>query len=215
MADKYITKAELRIDPYNINHEKVDDKYLETLQDMTYDLINSVCNQSFEPEGTDSVPVIKKLDGSDKDTVFLPTRLLTLKKVYLYYGAGQAEAYEYEPENFVFRPKYISWVDYGLQHARVLVPEGIFPKGNQNIGISGIWGYAECPSPIKYVQGRLIEKIIEDKSFAQKFQKESIGDYSFELRRNLQANEEEITGDFELDRIIKQYRNWLYYGSQY
>ena len=214
MADKYITREELRIDPYNINHEKVDDKFLETLQDMTFELINDVlCQQSFEQEGSEGSEVEKAVDGTGKDTIFLPKRLVSLLKVRLYEATNTY--YDYSADNFVVKPKYLQWNTLGgsLDDPRVIRDYYTFPKGIANIGVFGIWGYASVPNDIKYLQGKLIQKIVEDKSFAQKFQQESIGDYSYSLRRNLQQKEEEITGDFELDRIIKYRRGWVKYGS--
>jgi len=211
MADKYITREELRIEPYEINHEKVDDKYLEMLQDLTYALVNSFCNQDFEQEGTESVPVEKKVNGTGKDTVFLPKRLITLTKVKVYYATN--DAYEYDPEYFIAKTKFVSWTSLTNLTARYVGYGETFPKGTANIGISGVWGWSDVPTAVKYLQGKLIQKIIDDKAFAQKFQSERVGDYQYEMRRNLQSGEEEITGDFELDRIIKQFRSWLSYGS--
>jgi len=210
MANTYITKEELRIDPYNIDHQEIDDKYLETLQEVTYSLVNKFCNQTFEMEGTEESPVSEKVNGTGKATIFLPKKLITLSSIRIYFDLTQYD--EYEAVNFVAKDKYIEWNVLTDVSARIIGQTTLFPKGTANVEVVGIWGWENVPEPIKYLQGKLIEKLIEDKSFAQKFEAERVGDYQYQIRRKTER-QEEITGDFELDLIIKQYRNWLAYGS--
>lgn len=207
MADKYITREELRIEPYEINHDDIDNKYLETLQDLTKRIIDNVCGQDFEQEGTDESPTEHQVNGIGRDTVFLDKRLITLKKVRIYYAIN--DYYEYEPENFLAKPKYVTWRTFDPISARIVVPVGVFPEGQANIGIIGIWGYPAYPEPIKYLQGRLIQKIIDDKTFAEKLASERIGDYQYQNKES----ELEIFGDAELDNIVLQYRSPLNYGT--
>ena len=208
--DKYITKAELRIDPYNINHEKVDNKYLEAMQQLTYSMVNNFCQTVFESEGTALVPVEYLSDGNEKPAVFVKRgkRLITLLKVRIY--QDETTYLEYDPTNFTWEPSYVEWKEFTDRTLRTIVPDGYFPEGRGNIGILGIWGWSAVPEPIKYLQGRLIQKLIEDKSFAEKFMSETAGDYSYGL--NPGGKEGFITGDFELDVIIKQYRRTVFYG---
>lgn len=213
MADKYITKAELRLPPYEILSDTADDKYLEVLQDLTKDMVEVLCGQSFEKEGSVSVPVEKKVDGTGKDTIFMPKRLLSLSKIKIYSDA--TTFLEYTPDNFDVQMKYISWAFYNDPQSRVSILNGgvLFPKAIANIGVVGVWGWNEVPNPIKYLQGRLIKKILEDDSFAEKYSAETIGDYSKALNAGgLGINERLFTGDRELDLIIKQYKGWMTYA---
>jgi len=207
MADKYITKEELRIEPYELNLDDVDNKYIETLQDLTKRIIDNVCGQDFDQEGTPEVPSERFINGTGRDTVFMDKRIVTLTQIKIYTAVNLS--YDYEPENFFVKPKYISWRTFDPISARIVVPVGIFPEGVANIGVVGIWGYTEIPEPIKYLQGRLIQKIIEDKTFAEKVKTEKIGDYSYENK----ASDLDIFGDAELDNIVLQYRSPLNYGT--
>lgn len=211
MADKYISRKSLRIEPYEISHEKVDDTYLEILQDLSYDIINKLCYQDFDQEGTDEAPVVKMIDGDGKDTIFLPKRLIKLIEVRDYTDFDEWDTYE--KELFLVKPKYIIWNQFGEVTARSLVGEpGIFTEGKGNIGIVGIWGWPVVPKPIQYLQGKMIKKMVDDKTFANKFSSESVGDYSYNLKPTGDRLQD-ITGDAEMDSIIRQYRNWTGYGA--
>lgn len=208
MTDKYITEKELRLPPYNISAEVVDKTYLGMLQDMTKDFIDRVCCQSFEQEGSEATPVEKILSGTNKDTIFLPRRLITLKKVKIY---TDLEAYdEYEPNLFLPAVKYISWKSlYGEYNSRIIgLEQENFPRGTGNVGIVGVWGWPAIPTPIKYLQGKMIAKIITDDSFAERFSSENVGDYS----ASVASDRYPVTGDRELDMIIRQYSNWVVYA---
>lgn len=209
MADKYITKKELRVEPYSISHDSVDDAFLERLQNLSYDLINALIGKSYEKEGTVEEPVEKKTDGDDKDTIFLPSRLITLTSIRLYYSL--TDYYEYGPEVFHVSPRgtYITWSQYAESPRVVLSYDGTFPKGKYNIGVRGVWGSPSYPERIKYLQGKIIQKIAVDKSFAAKFNSETIGDYSYTKADGVDS----ILGDEELDAIIRQEREPLLYGT--
>ena len=207
--DSYITREELRLEPYAIPKE-VDEKYLEVLQELTKEIVNSLCGQSFEPEGTVSVPVEYRADGTGKETVFMPIgkRLVSLSEVRIYTAFNAADTYT--PDNFQVEKRFLTWNSYG--DISVRLGGGMFDKGLANIGIVGVWGYAETPKGILYLQGKFIKKIIEDEEFAERFNSEKIGDYSSTLA--LRGDKEfAITGDKELDIIIRQYRNNLFYAT--
>jgi hypothetical protein len=211
--DKYITKDELRLAPHDIQESDCDDKVLEIFQQITYDLINNVCGKDFEMEGSVAagpIPALyveKKLSGTGKDTIFLPKKLITLEKIRIY--SSSTNYVEYLPENFEVKSKFISWSSFVpdvINPARFQVEN--FPEGSYNIGIFGIWGYEGYPEPIKYLQGRLIKKLVDDKAFANKFSSEKIGDYNYSLI----VEDDKIFGDVELDSIVRQYQDVIKYG---
>jgi hypothetical protein len=208
MSDKYITQAELRIEPYSIPESKVNKKYLEVLQDLTKELIDETCKQEFEQEGTPSAPVEKRLDGSDKSTLFVEKRLISLDKVRIYIADNSYT--DYTAGNFTISKWYIDWNIYSTSYvsARVAFQMDMFPRGIKNIGVFGVWGWESCPNPMKYVQAQLIKKVLSDKSMVQRFQSENIGDYSYAMK----AIADEIFGDPEIDLIIKQYTAWRVYA---
>ena len=206
MSEKYITVAELRNEPYAIPEADADKKYLETLIVLTKELVDNLCNQAFEPDGTTEAPVEEKISGTGKDTIFLPRRLIEMVNVRIY--SNTLNYIDYAPDNFHIAPsfKYITWNIYSTipESARFSVEN--FPKGQYNIGVRGVWGFAEAPEGIKYLQGKMITKIIDDEAFAEKFNSQKIGDYTSTVA--LRGDKEfAITGDKELDVLIKRYRN--------
>jgi len=209
MPNIYITQDELRVHPYNISQDDANTKYLEMLQDLTKKIIDNECQQSFDKEGADPNFVEYRVDGTGKDTVFIAPgkRLLTLSSVRVYVSTNSFN--EYTAPNFYTHDKYVSWNTYGATAGagRLFIEE--FPKGSRNIGIIGEWGYETPPEPIKYLQGKLIMKILQDGGLSQKYSAETIGDYNYTLKEA----EGEILGDPELDLIIKEYTNWSFYEA--
>ena len=206
MSEKYITIAELRNEPYGIAEADADKKYLNTLIDLTKELVDNLCNQVFEPAGTTLVPEEEKISGTGKDTIFLPRRLIEMTEVRIY--SNYLNYVSYSPDNFTVASsfKYISWNVYSdsFDSARFSIEN--FPVGSNNIGVLGVWGYATAPEGVKYLQGKMICKIIDDDAFAEKFNSQKIGDFSSTVA--LRGDKEfAITGDKELDVLIKRYRN--------
>lgn len=208
MSDIYITRNELRVSPYSIDRSICDDTFLEVLQDLTKDLIDKFCMQEFSAEGTSETYVEKKVDGTGKDTVFLPKKIVTLNKVRIYTGTNSYT--DYTSDNFEVKTKYISWKIFSEIYTSSRYRIESFCKGTSNIGIFGIWGWSTVPNPIKYLQGKMILKIIKDKAFAEKFSSSNVGDFSYTLNK---IEGYSPTGDYELDTIIRQYRDWFRYGT--
>jgi hypothetical protein len=210
MGNIYITRDELRNDPYKITLEMCDETHLEILQDITKDMIDNVCGQDFSLTGTALVPVERKHNGNGKDTIFLDKRLVSLNKVRAY--ESTSNYVEYAASNFVAKAKFISWNTFSdtFINLRVAFQAWIFYSGTANIGIFGTWGWATVPNAIKYLQGKLIKKMLEDGNFMEKYSNTSIGDFSGNLL--LHDNEENPFGDYELDAIVKQYRDVVQYG---
>jgi len=207
MADLYITQLELSQEPYNINE---DSSYIEILQDMTKTLIDNLCGQDFEQEGSVGSYVEKKVSGNDKETIFLPKRLITLEKVRIY--SSSTEYTDYLATEFTAKKKFITWDFYSTSATTLRLRVYSFPEGIYNIGVFGIWGWSAVPDPIKYLQGRLIQKLINDGSFSNKFESEKIGDYSYKLKTDSKGNK--ILGDDELDLIVDQYREAVTYAAK-
>jgi hypothetical protein len=213
MADKYITRAELRLEPYDIKHELVDEKYLETLQDITYEAINKFIGETFEFEGTEEVPVEVLADGLGAERVFLKRRILTLTSVRVYVSTNTY--YDYDADNFWAGKYNIEWKKFANE-TRLITGPSIFEKGIKNIGIFGIWGYESCPKDIKFAQGLMIKALIEDKSFAANFSNFSSGDFSYTLRKqnsDALGRDDSITGNAQIDLILKHNRRPIFYGT--
>jgi len=205
MLDKYITQAQLKKQPYNLSD--VNTTYLEYLQDMTKEFIDKVCGQAFEVEGVAPAYVEKRVDGTGRDTVFLDKRLITLYKVRVYSNSTNYQ--EYDASEFNAEKKFISWNIFSDFQDSLRFRVENFPEGKYNIGVLGIWGWTTTPKAIEYLQGRMIQKIVEDDTFAERFNSLSAGDYSETLAIR-GDNEFYITGDRELDLIIRKYRDAVF-----
>ena len=205
----YITEAELRLKPYSITKDDLDGEALTTFQDITKQLIDNLCLQDFDKEGTTEVYVEKRMDGRGKDTIFLSKRVVTLEKIRIY--SSTLNYVDYTADNFTVKTKFISWNVFATGTISARLNVEAFPKGTYNIGVFGIWGWETPPASIKYLQGRLIQKILEDGSYAEKYGNEKIGDLSQSLAEP--KGFAMSLGDKELDLIIRQYRSKITYGT--
>jgi hypothetical protein len=204
--EHYITVEELRKPPFNLSECLLDSVYAEVLLDLTQEFIDNICKQSFFQEGSTGHEIEKRVRGSGGVSCYLAKRLITLKEVRIWSNITQYIAYG--PENFQIGKRDLTWLTFSegdsVRMRAVIGSAGIFPESVGSISVIGIWGYAEVPTPIKYLQGRLIQKLVREKTLADKQGSESIGDYSYS-KLNLQNA---ITNDPELDLLIKRYQNW-------
>lgn len=197
MPDRYITREELRLAPYNLDEYDEDNKVMESLQDLTRELVDELCVQSFDADGTEGEPTEVKVDGTGHDTLWLPKRLASLDKIRVY---SSATAYtEYEATDFVAEAKYISWLSFVDPSLRLST--GYFPKGVRNIGVLGIWGFIEVPKPILYLQGRLIQRVVDTGELVKTKYTERMGDYTYTTKELTDY----ILDDPELEMIVQMY----------
>lgn len=200
--DLYLTRDELRNEPYNISTDEADDKFLEVLQEATKEFIDTECKQDFLQTGDNTTPVERKFDGKGGDIQFLNYRLITLKEVRVY--SSDTAYTKYSPSEFIATPTYIQWKQYGGSSRFGIA---VFEQGIANIGVVGIWGWTEPPKAIKFAQGKLILKQLKEGSLAQKQSSENIGDYSYTLAEVKNS----ITGDPEIDMLLKPFIRWSWY----
>lgn len=199
VGDVYISREQLKEPPFNLVGGDDDNKYLEFLQDMTKELIDGLCEKNFESDGTEQTPATRELNGSGHDTLLLGERLVSLDSVRLY---STETAYdEYQPTSFAVEERWLQWKDWGQPSGRLIGTPGTFPKGVANVAVLGIWGYAAAPKPIVYLQGRLIQRIMNDGEMLKSMQSEKMGDYSYTARELTSY----IINDEELDTIVQNY----------
>lgn len=202
----YITIGELRKPPFNLPESLLDNAYACVLLDLTQEFIDTTLKQDFFQEGSVGSEVEKWVRGSDTENLFLPKRLLSLKEVRIYTNADSYVAYT--PENFIVNKRDMTWKSWMIGESKrmtaILGSSGVFPSGAGSCSVVGVWGYAEVPAPIKYFQGRLIQKIVRENTMADKTGSESIGDYSYS-KVTMQMM---VTNDPELDMLIRRYQNW-------
>ena len=196
--EHYITLEELRRPPFNLGEPILDETLATFLLDMTREFIDAQCKQDFLKEGSTGSEVEKRISGTGLLIVFMPKRLVTLKEVKIY--ASETSFATYTGDNFLYHPRYVQWKELtSLPSPRLRVDS--FSVGIANVGVVGIWGYPTIPNPIKYLQGRMIQKIVKEGWMSEKNDSESVGDFS----RSPMMLEALVTGDSEIDMIIKRH----------
>lgn len=209
----YIKISELRASPYSIGEQEADDAYLSVLIGMTQNLIDRFSGRSFLQVGDAQNYVEKKYDGEGEGALFFKDRLISLSGVKIYYTDTSYNLYA--ATNFYAKPFVIKWNEFAPtdQNIRLTFQTEIFPNGINNIGIVGIWGFLDSSHEriaIKYLQGKMIKKIISNDSFSEKMISYSSGDFSGSL--NIDQLKGQITGDKELDLLIQTYRKKVSYA---
>lgn len=209
----YIKISELRGSPYSIGEQEADDAYLSVLIGMTQNLIDRFCGRSFLQVGDAQNYIEKKYDGGGEGSLFFKDRLVSLSGVKIYYTDTGYNLYV--ATNFFAKPFMIKWNEFAPtdQNIRLTFQAEIFPMGVNNIGIVGIWGFLDNSQErvaIKYLQGKMIRKIISNDSFSEKMINYSSGDFSGTL--NIDSTKGQITGDKEIDLLIQTYRKKVSYA---
>lgn len=213
LKTSYIELSELRDSPYSIGEQEAGDAYLTVLIGMTQNLIDRFCGRSFLQVGDAQNYVEKKYDGEGEGALFFKDRLISLSGVKIYYTDTSYNLYS--AANFFAKTFMLKWNEFAPtdQNIRLTFQTEIFPKGVNNIGIVGIWGFLDSSHEriaIKYLQGKMIRKIISNDSFSEKMISYSSGDFSGTL--NIDSTKGQITGDKEIDLLIQTYRKKVSYA---
>jgi len=81
--------------------------------------------------------------------------------------------------------------------------DGTFPKGTKNIKVTGTYGWASCPEPIKQAVIILCRYENDNTLYTaySDFDSERLGDYSY----SRSSDKQYLTGVLEADRLIKPY----------
>lgn len=184
-----------------ITEEEYSDEQLEKLIALSCNFIDDVTGQWFEPREK-----IIRLDGRAGQNLILPVFLPVIEFVkvggefiddYVLYNRIQDRAY----------PKI-------FRNAR-------WPKGIFNIEVSGTWGYVEedlsTPYDIKRAAMRIAlmnfpalndTEAQEENNLRGLLVSETTDGHSYSLSGNAVENlyESSITGDVEIDKILRRYR---------
>lgn len=145
--------------------------------DAATELIQGYCRRSF---GVESEPRAVSIDGSGHSTLFLPERLSELTAVTV---DGQA----------------VELVGVANYTTRLVRKDGVFPEGIQNVVLTGRWG-EPVPASIAKACARMVLAEIRPRLKKGIVASESIGKYSYQLRKT------QPTGDPEIDDLIRPHR---------
>ncbi len=158
-----------------ISEEDYSDEQLENLIAASCEFIDRVTGQWFELRGKSI-----RLDGRGGQNLVLP--------VFLFEAYSVSVNHE-DIDDYVL---YNRMEDRG--YPKIFRRAG-WPRGRMNINVSGLWGYVEEDgfTPPKRLRGLLVSETTDGHSYA----------LSNEAVSNLSS--EAITGDAEIDRILKSY----------
>lgn len=113
--------------------------------------IEGACRQSFTQEGKDDAPVVRKLDGTGSDVLYLPKRLVELVSIEVAGGVISADDVEVsEQRDRLSLPDPRSGTNWLLQafaEARGIDETRAFPSGPAAVEVSGVWGWADDEVP--------------------------------------------------------------------
>ena len=194
----YCTVDDLRAE--GVSEEQFDDAQLERLITTACEFIDRVTGQWFELRG-----MVIRLDGRGGKNLVLPVFLREVYRVkigvdeiddYVLYNRMEDRAY---PKIF----RCTGW-----------------PRGKLNIEVSGLWGYVEedgsTPPAIKRAAMKLAlynfpalsdSEAQEEKNLRGLLVSETTDGHSYTLSNGAVSSRssEAITGDAEIDRILKSY----------
>ena len=199
----YCTVEELRTE--GLDEEKYSNEALEKLIKLSCEYIDRITGQFFEPR-----ELTIRLDGRGGKNLVLP--LFLIDAWYIKVGNEFID-------DFVLYNR-ITPVDdrpYPKIYRNAKWPEGIM-----NIEISGTWGYVEVdkstPEPIKRISKKLVmygfpalndKEAQDEKNLQGLLISEMTDGHSYQLSDTAVANlfSNAITGDTEIDEILKYYTN--------
>lgn len=194
----YCTVEDIRAE--GISEEDYSDEQLEELISVSCNFIDNVTGQWFEPREK-----IIRLDGREGQNLVLPVFLF--KVDYVKIGLEDIDDYVV----------YNRMVD--RTYPKIFRNAG-WPKGRLNIKVSGIWGYVEedgtTPAAIKRAAMKLAlynfpalsdSEALEEKGLRGLLTSETTDGHSYSLSDSAvsDAYSGAITGDTEIDQILKSY----------
>ena len=187
----YCTIEDLREEGFN--EENYNDDELTTLINLSCNFIERVTGQFFEPR-----EITLKLDGRGGRVLPLPFILI-------------------EPSNITADNEEITdYINYQDFKYPKLVRVKKWPKGFQNIEISGTFGYSETPEDIKRAAMKIAmyhfpalndSEAQEEKNLRGLLVSENTDGHSYSLSGSAVADlyKNSITGDTEIDDTLRRY----------
>ncbi len=156
------------------------DLQLDALIAKAEKIINAFTRQNFNA-------VVKsiRISGTGSRMMMLPERLAIKTKVeFLELDDGGDVVLNREEIKDVFNRSWYLISDFTFDVPRTRAAFGRFPSTEDNIEVTGTWGYASVPSEVKDATCAIVEKIVaEEKDIKAKssiFQSERIGDYRYD-----------------------------------
>ena len=156
------------------------DLQLDALIARAEKIINAFTRQNFNA----AVKIIR-ISGTGSRMLMLPERLAIKTKVDFLEldDGGDVVLNRFEIKDVFNRTWYLI-SDFTFDIPRTRAAFGRFPSTEDNIEVTGTWGYASVPAEVKDATCSIVEKIVaEEKDIKAKssiFKREDIGDYEYE-----------------------------------
>lgn len=202
----YLTKAELRAEPWNISTDEAPDAKLDALITQVKEVVDAACIQRFDDHA-------RTINGVGNGTaLFQPTffdtrpfgRMRTLTSITV-------EGVAYAVSNFRLAPWQIIWLPPAPESRRRFFRlEPFFPKDRAVVAVVQC-GYVTIPEDVKRLFGLVVLRALRPElQEGAKFNTESLPGRSYTMRR---IGGREYFGDPELDRLVEDWRyqedmNW-------
>jgi len=116
----------------------------EALRTTAITMVEAYAGQKFEPQGDEKAPVTKLIAGTGARELYLPARLEEIDSLSIPSGGiteSDVQIAEDGDRIFITRTGTSNWVERALAETS----ERVFPRGQDMVTISGIWGWTDCP----------------------------------------------------------------------
>lgn len=185
-------------------------EFIAKMIEVADEYINSETQDNFSQLEEDEAKIF---DGRDLPHVLVRPRLVFMTKLeYLSdYETNTWTEYDLSTGIYSFGKGWVlvdsSWSQpYRSWIKKTSKPRVVFPKGFQNIRVTGNWGWASVPKQIDLVSATLAREL--SSKFVTELSSERLGDYSYNnLSKQVQKTVEglsieNILLDFKLHKIV-------------
>lgn len=143
----YPTREELVAASSNEHLEALDAAQQDALRSDAITMVEAYTGQSFEAEGTAEAPVTRVVAGTGARELYLPRRIEKITALSVpgaSLAASDVEIGENSDRIFLTRTGTSSWVDRALSETQ----ERVFPRGQDMVTVTGVWGWTDCPDAV-------------------------------------------------------------------
>jgi hypothetical protein len=143
----YPSRAELVAASSNEHLKALSGAQQDALRADAITMVEAYTGQSFESEGTPEAPVTRTVAGSGARELYLPRRIEEITALSVPGGSlslSDVEIAENHDRIFLIRQGSSSWVERALADLTARA----FPRGQDIVTITGVWGWAECPEAV-------------------------------------------------------------------
>lgn len=167
------------------------DTFIDDLNDQASEIVDDYCGRDFGLHGTETVPVVAKLNGNGRRTIRLPGFPVVSVVSVSVDGTILTEGKEYD---VILESGILERID-----------RGIWMPGRRNIVVKYVYGYESPPKSIaRIVEGMVVAALVATKK------RVSVGAVSSISMDGYSVSYDRITGNLDLTdewtQILDRYR---------